>query len=203
MTDNCNSLQSSGRFAGWLLLLTSALTVFGMANHPETFSGYAGMGQPLHGALIVTNILAFSAFAQFACSRGLTRFPVIFGLVCLAAASIANALAGAINGFVVPELLSSSAADKAALALAWELNQTLAHGAVWLTGSAFILWGADLAWAQNGRGRTAGMLGALVGLIPIAILASGLIEMKAGGAFIAYSVQSGFGLVAAWNLLRK
>lgn len=203
MTEHYNTAGSSGRFAGWLLVGTCALTVLGMANHPETFEGYASVGQPLHGLLIVTNVLAFSAFAQFACLRGVARFPVLLGLVCLAPASIANALAGSINGFLVPELLASNLSDKAVLAFAWELNQILAHGAVYLTGSAFFLWGADLAWSQNGVGRSAGVVGALVGLAPIALLVFGLIEMKAAGAFIAYSVQSAFGLVAAWNLLRR
>lgn len=87
-------------------------------------------------------------------------------------------------------------------ALTWALNQTMAQVAVYLTGAAFVLWGIDWARRATGTARIRGVAGALVGVIPPLCLALGIINMHAFGAFIAYSIQIIFSILAAWEILR-
>lgn len=203
MVDTQVTRSVSDRAAGLMLIVTSLASVAGMASHPATFAEYTALSRHLHGWLILIDILAFAALTQFARKRGLASFHVLLGSVFLAAGSIANALAGSVNGFVVPELMENGAADKAVLALSWAFNQTMAQGAVYASGAAFLLWGADMARTDDHALKLAGFAGVLSGVIPVLLLATGLIDMRVAGAFIAYSVQAAFGLAAAWVLFRR
>lgn len=203
MTDCQKTRSISERTAGLVLLATSTASVLGMANHPTSFAEYTALSRMLHGMLVVVAVLAFAAFVEFARKRGLARFSVLLGLVFLAFGTIANALAGSINGFVVPELMDNATADEAVLALCWALNQTMAQGAVYASGAAFLIWGADMAVTNSGSVRIAGVAGALSGLVPVMLLATSLMDMSVGGAVVAYSIQAAFGLVAAWVLVRN
>ncbi|MFT3808410.1 MAG: hypothetical protein QM698_00675 [Micropepsaceae bacterium] len=193
----------SERAAGLLLLFISFAVVSGMANHPSSFAEYTAHSRALHGILIVIAVLALAAFARFAVKRGLARLPVLLGLAFLTFGTIANALAGTMNGFIVPELMADGGVDKPILALCWAFNQVMAQAAVYASGIAFLIWGADMAASGEGADRAVGAAGALAGLLPAVLLAAGLIDMNVGGAFIAYSVQAAFALAAAWTLLRR
>ncbi len=202
MTDCQTTGSTSSRVAAFVLIFISFTTVVGMANHPQSFSEYGAVGGPLHGALITVAVVALAAFAKFAQMRGLGRFHVLLGLVFLSFGTLANFLAGSIDGYIVPNLLADGIADKTLLALCWELNQQMANSAIMASGAAFFIWGLDIAASRNSTNRVLGALGALSGLLPIILLATDIIDMKTFGAIIAYSIQAVFGLVAAWALLK-
>ena len=98
-----------------------------MAHHPTGLHG-GGLGQVVHGAMIVFLALAAFGFASFAAARGAARPAILAGLIAYALALFGHAGAATINGFVVPALAArgAGAGDHAILVLAWEANQALA-----------------------------------------------------------------------------
>lgn len=200
MQENAYADRDGDRLVGWILAATSAIALVGMANHPvgpETFNDF---GRIFHGVMMVTAIVVFATLSRFAARSGTERFPVWMGLVCLGFGTAANLIAGSIDGFVVPELADRGLKDQM-WPLTWALNQTMAHGAVYLTGVAFVLWGIDWARRTTGAARIRGAAAALFGVIPPVCLALGIINMHAFGAFIAYSIQTIFSILAAWEML--
>jgi hypothetical protein len=184
-----------------VLAATSAVAVVGMANHPVGPESFKDYGRIFHGVMMVTAIVVFAALSRFTSRNGMERFAVWMGLVCLGFGTAANLIAGSVDGFVVPEL-AERGLEEQMWPLTWALNQTMAQGAIYLTGAAFVLWGIDWARRTTGAARMRGMAAALVGIIPPVCLALGIINMHAFGAFIAYSIQTIFSMLAAWELLR-
>lgn len=201
MLENASANRYEDRLVGWMLAATSAIAVVGMANHPVGPESFQDYGRIFHGVMMVTAIVVFAALSRFAARNGTDRFPVWMGLVCLGFGTAANLIAGSVDGFVVPEL-AERGLEEQMWPLTWALNQTMAQGAIYLTGAAFVLWGIDWARRTSRAARVRGMAAALVGIIPPVCLALGIINMHAFGAFIAYSIQTIFSILAAWEMLR-
>lgn len=202
MQEDSSAERCEDRLVGWILVATSIVAIVGMANHPVGAESFKDYGRIFHGAMMVTAIVVFAALSRFAARSGAERFPVWMGLVCLGFGTAANLMAGSVDGFVVPEL-ADRGLEEQMWPLTWALNQTMAQGAVYLTGAAFVIWGIDWARRTTGAARIRGVAAALVGVIPPLCLALGIINMHAFGAFIAYSVQTIFSILAAWEILRR
>ena len=202
MQENLLVSRSEDRLIGWILAATSAIAVVGMANHPVGEESFKDYGRMFHGVMMVTAIVVFATLSRFAARYGTERFSVWMGLVCLGFGTAASLIAGSVDGFVVPEL-ADRGLEEQMWPLTWALNQTMAQGAIYLTGVAFVLWGIDWAKQTNGAARMRGAAAALVGVIPPLCLALGIINMHAFGAFIAYSIQTIFCVLAAWEILRR
>lgn len=185
MQENASVNRHEDRLVGWMLVATSATAVVGMANHPVGPDSFKVYGQVFHGVMMVTAIVVFATLSRFAARNGTERFAVWMGLVCLGFGTAANLLAGSVDGFIVPEL-AQRGLEEQMWPLTWALNQTMAQGAIYLTGAAFVLWGIDWARRTTGAARIRGAAAALVGIIPPVCLALGIINMHAFGAFIAY-----------------
>ena len=202
MQEYVSANRNEDRLLGWMLAATSAIAVVGMANHPVGAESFKDYGRIFHGIMMVTAIVVFATLSRFAAGSGKERFPVWIGMVCLGFGTAANLIAGSVDGFVVPELADRGLREQM-WPLTWALNQTMAQGAVYLTGAAFVLWGIDWAWRTTGASRIRGMVAALVGVVPPFCLVLGIINMHAFGAFIAYSIQTIFSMLAAWEILRR
>lgn len=201
MQENASANRHEDRLVGWMLAVTSAIAVVGMANHPVGAESFKDYGRIFHGIMMVTAIVVFAALSRFAARSGTERLPIWMGLVCLGFGTAANLIAGSIDGFVVPEL-AERGLEEQMWPLTWALNQTMAQGAIYLTGAAFVFWGIDWARKATGAARIRGAAAALVGVISPVCLALGIINMHAFGAFIAYSIQTIFSMLAAWEILR-
>lgn len=202
MQENSSANRHEDRLIGWMLVATSAMAVVGMANHPVGEESFKDYGRIFHGIMMVTAIVVFATLSRFAARNGNERLPIWMGLVCLGFGTGANLIAASIDGFVVPEL-ADRGLEEQMWPLTWALNQTMAQGAVYLTGAAFAIWGIDWARRTTGAARIRGVAAALVGVIPPLCLALGIINMHAFGAFIAYSIQTIFSILAAWEILRR
>ena len=202
MQENSSASQYEDRLVGWTLAATSAIAIVGMANHPLGAESFKDYGRIFHGIMMVTAIVVFATLSHFANRSGTDRFPVWMGTVCLGFGTAANLMAGSVDGFVVPEL-ADRGLEEQMWPLTWALNQTMAQGAVYLTGAAFVIWGIDWARRTTGAARIRGVAAAMVGVIPPLCLALGIINMHAFGAFIAYSIQTIFSILAAWEILRR
>ncbi len=179
------------RVAGTALTVAAALAVLAMAHHPTGTALAATLGRAVHGVLMALILVMLAGFFRFAALRGLERFVVALALTFYASGTLANLLAGAINGFVVPALLEREAYEANA-ALLWTMNQTFAKAAVFATSAAFALWGFDLLARGRGLARPLGLGGIVAGLAPAALLAAGVLDMHVAGAFAIYGAQSLF-----------
>ncbi|MBT9446675.1 MAG: hypothetical protein IV086_13320 [Hyphomonadaceae bacterium] len=189
---------ASDRFSGVALAVASMLSVLAMAHHPSSFG--TGLGGWVHAIMMVVVLVNFAGFIQFAGRWGLGRFSVRAGVVFYGAAVLANLLAALINGFVV-EAAHANGANADVLRLCWELNQALAYGGVFATSISFAIWGVDLIVTQRRR-RILGAAALTAGLVPAALLWSGVMDMHVAGAFVVYAIQAAFGVLAGAELMR-
>lgn len=200
MTNDSGQRPSGeNRAAGAALALSAMLVVLVMAHHPTGTAQAATWGRGVHGALMALVVVMLAGFFRFSAMRGLGRFAVALAFAFYAAAAIANLLAAAINGFVVPALFEKGLWDENA-ALLWTLNQTFAKGAVYATAAAFGLWGADLLVRGRGVDRPLGAVGVAAGALPAALLAAGVLDMHVAGALVIYAAQTAFAALAGWRL---
>lgn len=187
------------RAAGAALAGASILSIIAMAHHPSG-AGHGALTQVVHGAMIAIVVVALAGYARLAARRGLHRFPNLVALVAYGAGAAANILAATINGFVAETLIAHDA-SRDVLRLCWELNQSLAYGAVYATSAAFLLWGADLA-REPGVRRIIGLAGLAAGIAPALLLMTGTLGMNVAGAFVVYAVQAAFGVLIGAELMR-
>lgn len=189
------------RIGGAALIAAAAGTVLAMAHHPTGLHG-GGLGQAVHGAMIVFLALAAFGFASFAAARGAARPAILAGVIAYALALFGHAGAATINGFVVPALAARGVVPHDLFLLAWEANQALAKLGVIATGTAHILWSLDFLTRRGSEAKAIGALGLIAGALPAALLLGGGIRMDVSGAFIAYALHAAWGLAVAVHLLR-
>lgn len=195
--------KRSDLIAGLSLAVAAAAAVLAMAHHPTSTHG-GGIGDYVHGAMIVLLTIVFFGFAHFALRRGLDELLVLAGLVAYALGLVVNVGAGTINGFVVPALAArgSGAVSHDVFVLCWEANQALAQLGVFATGAAFVLWSLDFLGRPGPVNRTVGVLGLAAGLVPAAALASGRLDMNVAGAFVIYATHAAWTILVGVQLMR-
>ena len=187
--------NGADRAAGAALLIAAAGTMLAMAHHPVgAHSG--GLGGIVHGAMIGLLMLLAWGFLQFVLRRGAARPLILGGLLAYAVSLFAHIGAATINGFVVPGLINPEAPiSHDIFRLAWHSNQALAKLGVVMTGLAYLLWSADLLARGPKAARLVGAAGVVAGLVPVVLLAGGVIRMDVAGAFLVYAMH------AAWAAL--
>lgn len=179
--------RAGDRIGGGVLIAAAAGVVFTMAHHPTGMHG-GGLGGIVHGAMILLLGLLTFGFARFGQGRGFGRPLILAGAVAYLASFMAHIGAATINGFVVPALAGGNApVSHDILRFAWEANQALARLGVVATGMAYLMWGAELA--RERPSRWLGAAGIVLGVVPAALLAAGLIRINVAGAFIAYAAH--------------
>lgn len=180
---------------GWCLIGAAAVTIMMMAHHPSDMRS-GGVGQFVHGALIVSILVTAFGFAAFVADRGAGRATMMAGAIAYSVSVFANIGAGTINGFVAPALAAGTEqVGPGVMRLAWELNQALAGLAVYAMAAAFLFWSIDLVRREGMIARLVGLAGLVAALLPPVLLISGVLRMNVTGASIVY------GVVVAWGFL--
>lgn len=189
----------NGQFAGRLLIAVSILEVLAMAHHPSVAAhDVAGAVQEIgrlsaltgavHGALIALMLVSFYCLTEFCLQRGMRRPLVRAGLIAYAAGVIAMIGAATISGFVITDLAShlidTTPTDQQLsaqlLTLCHVLNQTMARIGVIAMSVGIAFWSIGLLH-DRGFARWIGALGCVIGLLPIAGLALGVLHLDVHG----------------------
>jgi len=199
MDQTIKDARIDDRTAGAALALASILVVAVMAHHPSNFE--SELGRPVHAAMIILIVVSWAGYARLAGRFGLHRFSVLFSLAVYTVASLANVLAGTINGFVTPALKELNVSGDV-LRMCWEINQAMAFGAVYATGAAISIWSVQLL-RVGGAERIIGMGGIGIGAATAVLLFSGTLSMDVAGALVIYALEALFGLLAAAVLWRS
>lgn len=112
--------------------------------------------------------------------------------------STCNLLAAMMSGFVAPRLLSGGATPNASLLhFTHDINQAFATSAVVAAGVAFVLW----SLALHRRGKTwLAALGVVIGIVQVASILSGLLQLDVKGILLATALQAAWLLPLAWTL---
>jgi hypothetical protein len=204
-----------------LLIALAVLTAVFMAMHPtsgthdaDEFVARTARGIPgnaaVHGILIVLMLLMAPCFLALRDVLGPHRLVVRVGLVAFIVGSAGGVVAGLINGFIVPGVASRrsdtehSARDAIVpvFELAREANATCARVCVLGLCMSAVLWSAALLSAPGHR-RWVGAAGAVCGVLPIVLLATGHLPTNVAGfgvfvvAHAVWSLLSGIVLVRA------
>lgn len=191
-------IGTSDRIAGAALIVAAALSMLVMAHHPTSAQATL-MGEMVHGAMITLIAIIGYGLTHMARRIGLDRPLVLAGLIALMIGIFGDIGAGTINGFVVTALAAKGPIDPNIASLAWEANQALARLGVAATGAAYLLWSIGFV-RQGGWARWLGLFGILAGVVPFALLATGLLRMNLHGAIPIYAGQSIWAVLAGLYL---
>jgi hypothetical protein len=202
----------NGRFAGRLLIAVSLLEVLAMAHHPSVAAhDVAGAVQEIgrmsaltgtvHGALIALMLVSFYCLSEFCLQRGMRRPLVRAGLIAYATGVIAMIGAATVSGFIITDLAAHLTDTTPAgqqisaqlLTLCHMLNQTLAKIGVVAMSVGIAFWSIGLLH-DRGFARWIGGLGCVIGLLPIAGLALGVLHLDVRGMGAAVLLQT------AWSI---
>jgi hypothetical protein len=193
--DEIRNTQVTGK----LLIGASVLEVLAMAHHPsvgshEVAGAVAEIGRlsalsaTVHGALIALMLISFYCLTEFCLQRGMRRPLVRAGLIAYAAGVIAMMGAATVSGFIITGVAShlsqATPADQQIsaqlLILCAVLNQALAKIGVVAMSAGIAFWSIGLLHSA-GLARWIGALGCVIGLLPVAGLALGVLRLDVHG----------------------
>lgn len=194
--------MTTTRIGGWTLVAAAGATILGMAHHPVGLQ--TGLGQIVHGAMIVIIVAMAFGFATFVADRGAGRATMLAGAIAYALAAFAGIGAGLINGFIAPAMaVTAEPVGNDIFELAWAANQTLAWTGVIATGAAYLLWSGDFLWRPHLYSKAVGLLGIAAALVPAGLLFAGVLRMNVTGAFIVYAMQAAWAALVGLHLLAE
>ena len=194
--------------AGALLATGVLLPLLVLAMHPtghdlahDPHGRMLAVNHLVHGIAIAAMPLLLAGLAGLcAWLRWSVAATLAFATYCIATAC--NLVAATMSGFVAPRLLAGGGPDAATLRLlhyTHDLNQAFATIAAVGTGLAFVAWG--LALQRHPTRRTAlAALGALVGIVLVAAILTGLLQLDVKGILVATALQGAWLLPIAWML---
>ena len=205
--------------AGTILLFVALLEMLAMAHHPTVATADIGaavhhigelsrLSGLVHGVLIATLLLALYGLTTFALQRGLTRPLIRGGGIAYGSGAVVMIGAALVSGFVIGDVATLGPHDTAidlqmdhhVLILCGILNQACANFAVVAMSAGIGLWSIDLL-RDVGSGRWIGILGCIVGIVPVAGLFSGAIHLDVQGMSTVVMIQAAWTLaIGAWLL---
>lgn len=214
-TDN----QSATRhpLLGGMLIAIAVLSLFAMLHHPVAHSSgaqshseamvrIAGLARLVHGALIATMTLSLVLLGEFAQLKVRRAAWMRAGFIVYLIGTLLLTGAALINGFAVPALAESVAANAAGIeatyALAWQLNQALSAAGTIALAAGMVIWSIDLVRA-TGLTRLTGGYGILVGFGLAVALTGGWLQLKVPGMLLALVLLAIWQVAAGVLLLRK
>ena len=151
----------------------------------------------VHGiAMACLPVLATGLAGLCAWLRWSATASLAFAIYLLSSAC--NLVAAMMSGFVAPRLLSGGTTpDASLLHYTHDINQAFATSAVVATGIAFVLW----SMALHRRGKTwLAALGVVIGIVQVAGILSGLLQLDVTGILLATALQAAWLLPLAWTL---
>jgi hypothetical protein len=205
--------------AGIILLVVTLLEILAMAHHPTVgtadvgtavqrigeFSRLSGL---VHGVLIAVLLLTFHGLTTFAQQLGFVRPLVRSGVIAYGSGTIVMIGAALVSGFVIGDVTTLGPHDTAVdlqidhhvLILCRILNQACADFAVVAMSVGIVLWSVELL-RIHGSARWIGVLGCVVGIVPVVRLLSGSIRLDVHGMSTVVLVQAVWTVaIAAWLL---
>jgi hypothetical protein len=181
--------KTGTRTAGGAMVLAAAAALLAMSHHP-THLHEGELNKGVHGVLIALSMMIFYGFLHWSRMRRLDRPAVALALVAYSVGMFGGIGAAVVDGFVVVELAHGGGMAGEGFVLARALNQALAYLGAIAVGTAYALWGVDLLRPGGGRmEKLAGAAGLVAGLVPLGLLAAGVLRMNMSGALIVYAVQ--------------
>lgn len=213
--------SGSPSVAGWILVAVTLLAVFAMAHHPTVSASDTGqavrriadLSRPsaiVHGALMALLLLTFYGLTEFASQRGDRRPLIRIGTIAYGAGIVVMLGAALVSGFVITDVAALTPHDtpvdlqinRQLLILCGILNQACANCAVVAMSAGIGLWSIDLL-RDRGVLRAIGLVGLVVGVVPIAALLSGTIRLDVHGMGLVLLIESVWNLaIAAWLIRR-
>ena len=207
--------------AGAILLVVTLLAVVAMAHHPrgvatsdvahamDHLAGLSRVTAVVHGGLIALMLLTLHCLAEFASHRGASRPLIRSGAIAYTAGVFVMIGAALVSGFVTPNVASAMPhvtpvdlqIGRQLLILCGILNQTCAGFGVVAMSIGIALWSLDLLH-DRGTLRGVGVLGLLVGIVPIVALLTGAIRLDVRGMSDVVLLQAAWNLAIAALLLR-
>jgi hypothetical protein len=141
--------------------------------------------------LLATGLAGLCAWLRWSATASLAFAFYLLSSAC-------NLVAAMMSGFVAPRLLSGGATpDASLLHFTHDINQAFATCAVVAAGTAFVLWGLAL----HRRGKTwLAALGVVIGILQVAGILSGLLQLDVKGILLATALQAAWLLPLAWTL---
>lgn len=199
------------RIAGLSLILAGGLIVFIMMHHPTHF-GAAALNAWVHGGMIGVILLATIGVSYWGVSSPQSRLLRLSATLLYFVGSFLNILAGAINGFIVPEVIEQfgDGLSRDLQGFAWAFNQTMARIAVVVHGVAMLLFSLQSSNSGSPKIEAAFRgIGGLAGILTIGILIVHRGSMAVHTALAVYSLDAiwivtmGVFLVSAKELARN
>ena len=178
-----------------LLVLVMHPTGHELANDPN--GRMRAINTLVHGIaiaclpLVATGLAGLSTWLRWSATASLAFAVYLLSSAC-------NLVAAMMSGFVAPRLLSGGATpDPSLLHFTHDINQAFATCAVVATGIAFVLW----SLALHRRGKTwLAALGVVIGIVQVAGILSGLLQLDVKGILLATTLQAAWLLPLAWTL---
>ncbi len=178
----------------------------GMADMVEEMARKAALSRLVHGALIVVMVLVFHGLMGFVEILGRHLGRVRAGTIAYAVGMGCMIGAALINGFVTAGIASSYAGRSAAeldllrpvLQLSGEIGRTLAQTGTMALSAAVFAWSCVLL-RRNRFACATGVLGLIVGVLPVLGLLSGHLHLHVHGMAGVVFAQAAWSLcVAVW-----
>ncbi len=200
--------EAPERFSGWAILVGSSLSVFAMARHPSTdasgtaerlaeMAGEAELSALVHGSLIALMLLVLVGLLGLAAVLGWRLGRVRLGVTAYSVGVLCMVGAALVSGFIVPGLASSYADGSPAeleavvpvFSFCFRANQALAKIGVVAMSTGIFCWSLVLlerrSWA-----RGIGILGLVVGTLPVVGLLSGRLALHVHGMLAVVAAQA-------------
>lgn len=217
-TDREPDRGGAERIAGGMLLAGTIATVAWMARHPTVsahdlegalleLAAIAEENRLVHGSIVASSVLAACGLTGLVAQLGVRSLAARAGALAWLLGLVAFAGAALVNGFLLSSLAEDYAGKPAAtieqvrplLRLCHHANQTLAQAGTLATSAAILAWSLALL-ARGSRGL--GVFGLLVGLLPIAGIASRHLTLHLHGMLAVVLAQALWSLAVAIVLLR-
>ena len=186
------------RDGGIALVAGAIASIILMMNHPSGAHG-GPLGGIVHGGMMLALSAIYFGYAAMVIGRGVWTAPIL-GLLAGAVSLAAHIAAATINGFTVPVMGAwpGGAPGHDVFLLAWLLNQALAGVGVFATGLADLCFALDLRRDHP----ILAAAGAIAGVVPAALLATGVIKLDVHGALLAYGLHGLWALALGIMMLR-
>ena len=207
--------------AGAILVVVTLLAAAVMAHHPtvgrtpdlvQSVRRIAALSRPsawVHGTLIALLLVTLHCLFEFASTRGFARPLVRSGAIAYATGAVVMIGAALVSGFVIADVASLVPHETpvdlqivhALLILCGILNQACANFGAIAMSAGIGLWSLDLL-RDRGLIRLVGMLGCVIGLVPVIALPIGAIHLDVHGMLGVVLLQALWNLAIAALLLR-
>ncbi len=212
-------LRLNGPVYGFILALATLAVVILVAHHPvanlhdraEGLNNIIAMtaaDQWVHGALMAVEVLFAVGFSGFAWRLGIDHPAVMAGWLCYLLGCVCLILAMLFDGFIVPDLARTFAANVSAHPTAYDLItfcglliQGLTKLGFVMAGVAFVMWAHALAHHKGGA-RIIAAVAMLTGGLSAAYVLSSQAGFNPRTLFWFFVAQVGWNLTVAFWMIR-